>query len=73
MITLKERIAEVSSHLQSLMAPEIFPKVKNAVEKNDKALLMKVCKKANIPETYLGTVASILLSVGPDQKWPAML
>ncbi len=71
MKTLNERIADVSSCLQSLMAPNVFPKVQDAVEKKDKDLLMKVCRKAKIPEIYLGIVASVLLSVGPKQKYPA--
>jgi len=29
-----------------------------------------VCKKAKIPKVYLGSVISVLLSVGPEQKWP---
>jgi hypothetical protein len=53
------------------MAPNVFPKVQDAVEKKDKDLLMKVCRKAKIPEIYLGIVASVLLSVGPEQKYPA--
>jgi len=73
MITLKERIGDVSSYLQSLMTPDVFPKVQDAVERKDKNLLMKVCRKAKIPEIYLGTIASVLLSVSPNQKYPAML
>jgi len=72
MITLTERIGDMSSYLQSLTAPDVFPKVKDAVERKDKNLLMKVCRKAKIPEIYLAAVASVLLSVSPDQKWPAM-
>ena len=70
MKSLNERIADVSLHLQSLMAPNIFPKVQDAVERNDKNLLMKVCRKAEVPEIYLGTVVSVLLTIGPKQKWP---
>ena len=70
MKTLNERIADVSSCLQSLMAPNIFPKVQDAVEKKDRNLLVKVCRKAKIPDIYLGTVVSVLLSVSPQQKWP---
>jgi hypothetical protein len=71
MKSLKERIADVSFHLQSLMTPSIFPKVQNAIEKKDKNLLMQACRKAKIPEVYLTVVVSVLLSVGPQQKWPA--
>jgi hypothetical protein len=73
MKTLKERIADVSFYLQSLMAPNIFPKVQDAVERKDKNLIMKVCRKAKIPEIYLDNVVSVLLSVGPEQKWPAIV
>lgn len=73
MKTLQERIADVSFHLQSLMAPHIFPKIQDAVERKDNKLLMKVCRKAKIPEVYLAVIASVLLSVSPEQKWPAMV
>ena len=72
MITLKERLADISSCLQSLMAPEVYPKVQEAVEKKDKSLLMKACRKAKVPDKYVGTVASVLLSVSPQQKYPPM-
>jgi hypothetical protein len=70
MKTLNERIADVSFHLESLTTPEFFPQVQDAVERKDKNSLVKVCKKAKIPTAYLGTVVSVLLSVGPEQKWP---
>ena len=72
MITLKERIGDVSSYLQSLMTPDVFPKVQDAVERKDKNLLMKVCRKAKVPEKYFGTITSVLFSVSPQQKYPAM-
>jgi hypothetical protein len=71
MKTLNERIAEVSHHLQSLTAPEFSSQVEEAVQRKDKNLLVKLCTKAKIPAVYLGTVVSVLLSVGPEQKWPA--
>jgi hypothetical protein len=73
MKTLNERITEVSSHLQSLTAPEHFSEVQNAVERKDRNALIKACKKAKIPRMYLGTVVSVLLSVEPQQKWPPFL
>jgi hypothetical protein len=73
MQTFKERISDVSSHLQSLMAPSVFPKVQEAVEKKDKKELIEVCRKINIPESYLNTVVSVILSVSPQQKWPAIM
>ena len=72
MKTLKERIANVSFYLQSLTAPDVFPKVQDAVERKDKNLLMKMCRKAKIPEIYLSILVPVLLSVGPRQKWPAL-
>jgi len=73
MKTLNERITAVSFHLQSLMAPEFFSQVQDAVERKDKNSLIQVCKKAKIPAVYLGTVMSVLLSVGPEQKWPSVV
>jgi hypothetical protein len=73
MKTLNVRIADVAHQLQSLTAPEFFSQVQDAVERKDKNLLIQVCKKAKIPAAYLGTVVSVLLSVGPEQKWPAEL
>lgn len=70
MKTLNERITDLSFHLQSLTAPEFSQQVQDAVERKDKESLVKVCKKAKIPGTYLSTIVSVLLSVGPDQKWP---
>jgi hypothetical protein len=70
MKTVKERITEVSYHLQSLAAPEFSSDIQNAVESKDKKSLIDVCKRAKVPQTYLSTVVSVLLSVGPDQKWP---
>jgi hypothetical protein len=71
MITLEERITDVSSYLQSLTTSDVFPKVQDAVERKDRNLILKVCRKAKIPEKYWGVVASVLLSVGPEQKYPA--
>jgi len=73
MKTLNERISDLSFHLQSLAAPDYFSKVQDAVERKDKNALIKVCKKAKIPGNYLNIVVSVLLSVGPDQKWPSSL
>ena len=67
---LQGRISDVSLHLQSLTAPDIFPKVKEAVEKKDRNLLVEACRIAKIPEIYIATVVSILQSVSPQQKWP---
>jgi hypothetical protein len=71
MKTLTETIVDVSFYLQSLMAPNVLRDVQDAVERKDRNLLVKVCRKAKIPEIYLTSVVSVLLSVGPRQKWPA--
>ena len=71
MRTLKVRIADVALCLQSLNAPDIFPKVQDAVERNDKNLLIKVCRKAKVPEIYLSVVVPVLLAISPNQKWPS--
>jgi hypothetical protein len=71
MKTLEGNIANVSSYLQSLTTPNVYPKIQNAVEKKDRKLLIKVCRNAKIPERYLPIVVSVLLAVAPQQKWPA--
>jgi len=73
MKTLKERIEDVASYLQSLMAPDIFPEVQDAVERKDKNLLMEVCRKAKVPEIYLSILVPVLLTIGPNQKWPSSI
>ena len=65
-----ERLTDVSLHLQTLTAPEFCSEVQDAVEKNDRSLLMEICKKAKIPTQYLSTVVSVVFSVGPNVKWP---
>jgi hypothetical protein len=71
MKALNERISDVSFHLQSLAAPEFTSKVQDAVERKDRNSLIKVCKKAKIPGSYIDIVVSVLLSVSPEQKWPS--
>lgn len=69
MKNLNERIMDVSNHLQTLSTPKFSSEVQNAVERNDKTSLVKVCRKAKIPQAYIGTVVSTVLSVSP-KKWP---
>lgn len=69
MKNLNERIKDVSSHLQTLAAPEFSSEVQHAAERSDKNLLIKVCRKAKIPQGYIGTVVSVIFSVQP-RKWP---
>jgi hypothetical protein len=70
MKTFKERISDISSHLQSLAAPEFSSKVQDAVEKKDQNALVKLCRQAKVPSNYTGIVVSVLLAVSPQQKWP---
>jgi hypothetical protein len=73
MKTLNERIADVSSYLQTLANPEFSSQVQGAVEKNDRNLLIAVCRKAKVPSVYFGTIASVIFSVSPNQKWPELI
>jgi hypothetical protein len=52
------------------MEPDVFAEVQNAVERKDKNLLVRVCRKIEIPIIYVPIITSLLLSVGPQQKWP---
>ena len=70
MKNLKERISDVSQYLQKLMDPTVLLDVENAVERKDNNLLAELCRKSKIPEIYIGVIVSVLLSVGPRQKWP---
>ena len=70
MKALNERITDVSFHLQTLATPRFCSKVQDAVEKKDRNLLVKICRTAKIPAVYVSTIVSVLLSVGPEQKWP---
>lgn len=70
MTEFRERIAQFSSHLQELLNPEVFAEVQNAVDARDKNAIVEVCRKVKIPEIYLGTIVSVLLAIGPQQKWP---
>jgi hypothetical protein len=69
MKTLNEEILDISGHLQTLAAPKFSAEIKQAVERNDRSSLVKVCRKAKIPQFYIGTIVSTILSVQP-QKWP---
>ena len=66
---INNRILSISSHLQTLSKPEFSKDVEEAVEKNDKTTLVKICQKAKIPNDYIGSVVSVVLSVSP-MKWP---
>jgi hypothetical protein len=70
MKTLNERISDLSVYLQSLTGPQFSSKIQDAVERKDRVSLIKTCKKAKIPSSYIDIVVSVILSVSPDQKWP---
>lgn len=67
---LKERISEFSAYLQQLTEPQVFLEVQNAVETKDKEGLLRICKKIQVPEIYVAAIVSLLLTIGPQQKWP---
>lgn len=67
---LNIKMSNMSSHLQCLASTEFYPQVQKAVEKKDKNLLIRVCKKANIPQIDINPVVSMLLSISNAVKWP---
>lgn len=67
---LKEKVSEVSSYLQRLMEHDVFPEVIEASRRSDKDLLVGTCKKAKVPELYIGTVVSLILALASPQKYP---
>lgn len=69
---LNIKIAKMSSHLQSLASPELYPQVQEAIEKKDKNLLIKICRKAKIPQIDINPVISLLLSISYAVKWPEL-
>jgi hypothetical protein len=69
MKNLNEKMLAVSQYLQTLSKPEFSMHVQQAVEKNDAASLAKICRKAKVPQSYVGTMVSTIMSVKP-MKWP---
>ena len=67
---LNKKISNMSSHLQCLATDEFYPKVQEAVKKKDKNLLIKVCRKAKIPQIDITPIVSLLLSISNAVKWP---
>ena len=67
---LNIKIANMSSHLQSLTTSEFYPQVQEDVEKRDKNLIIKVCRKAKIPRIDITAIVSLLLSISNAVKWP---
>jgi len=75
MSNLNKNIAELSGCLQSLTAPEFVSQVEEAVEKKDKASLIKICRNAKIPVKYVSSVVTALFNMSePGQvKYPNIL
>ena len=69
---VKDKIGDISKYLQYLTEESILSEVQAAIEKKDKNMLADICKKIKIPEIYINTIASILFSATPQQKWPAL-
>jgi hypothetical protein len=69
MISFNEKISDVSKYLQTLTTKKYSSQVQEAVDKQDKNALAKVCKHAKIPAIYIPSIVSVILSVVP-QKWP---
>ena len=68
---LNIKIANMSSHLQNLSVSEFYPQIQEAIEKKDKNLLIKVCRKAKIPQIDINPIVSLLLSISNAVKWPS--
>jgi len=68
---LNIKMSNMSSHLQSLAASEFYPQIQEAVAKKDKNLLIKVCRKAKIPQIDINPIVSLLLSISNAVKWPS--
>lgn len=69
MVEIKQKISEISKHLQTLASEEYSPQIEKAVNKQDKNALIKICKQAQIPKLYIPSIVSVVMSVSP-QKWP---
>jgi len=67
---LKEKVSDVSSHLQRLMEGDVFAEVTEAARKSDDGLLVKICKKADVPSIYVGAIVSLVLALSSPQKYP---
>ena len=67
---LKGKVSDVSSHLQRLMEGDVFAEVMEATRKSDESLLVKICKKADVPGIYVGSIVSLVLALSSPQKYP---
>jgi hypothetical protein len=69
MVSVNGKISKISMYLQTLTTKEYSSQVEEAVDKQDKKALTKVCKDAKIPTLYIPSITAVIMSVGP-QKWP---
>ena len=69
MVSVNKKISKISMYLQTLTAEKYSSQVEEAVDKQDKKALTKVCKEAKIPQLYIPSITAVIMSVGP-QKWP---
>jgi hypothetical protein len=70
MTDINDKILNISKYLQALTEKKYVSQVQEAVDKQDKNALAKICKEAEIPVFYRSSIVSIIMSVQP-QKWPA--
>jgi hypothetical protein len=69
MMSINQKISILSANLNKLNSDEFSVQVQNAINKNDKNALVRVCKKAKIPGNYISSIVSVIMSVSP-QKYP---
>lgn len=69
MSQVNDKILNISKYLQALTEKKYASQVQEAVDKQDKNALAKICKEAKIPAFYRTSIVSIIMSVQP-QKWP---
>jgi hypothetical protein len=69
MTNVNEKISNTSKYLQILTTKKYSSQVQEAVDKQDKNALAKVCKNARIPTIYISSIVSVIMSFQP-QKWP---
>jgi len=70
---LKERVSDISFYLQRLMECDVLPEVIEAVRKSDKDSLVEACKKAEVPDIYQGSIASLIFTLSRQIKYPIVL
>jgi hypothetical protein len=66
---INQKISDISKYLQTLTSEEYSTQVEKAVDEQDRNALLKICKQAKIPNLYIPSILSTIMSVSP-QKWP---